>query len=316
LIAKQEYEPDVALKMFNNGTVHSHMYVSGSLDLSNKGIEKLPDRLSCYELNLSDNPLKSIPDDLEVECTLTLNGCRNLNSLPEGFQTGSLELQNCTELESLPEDLDVWYLDAGGCSRLKSFPKRATIEHGSLSIAGCNWISSIPEYVGRLATFDISDCPLITELPEHLEIGLWIDVAGSGLSKLPAHLKESNLRWRGVPVDERIAFHPETIKASDALTETNAEIRRVLIERMGFEKFFDEANGHKLDKDTDPGGARELIRIDLENDEDIVCLSCFCPSTKRHYLLRVPPTILTCHEAAAWMAGFNDASKYQPVIET
>jgi len=84
---------------------------------------------------------------------------------------------------------------------------------------------------------------------------------------------------------------------------------------MGFEKFFEEAKGKKLDKDTDPGGKRELLKIPFEDDEDIVCLSCFCPSTQRHYLLRVPPTITTCHSAAAWMAGFKDPSKYKPVIE-
>ncbi len=316
LAAKQTYEPDIALKMFTDGTTHAGMCVSGLLNLANKNIDQLPDKLSCYELDLSDNPLESIPLDLKVECTLTLNNCRKLTSLPNRLKTGSLEIQNCVELKSLPKNLDVWYLDATGCSGLKSLPAKATIQHGSLSVARCNWINTIPDYVQQLSSLDISDCPLITDLPQGLRIGLWIDVAGSGLTQLPDHLKNTNLRWRGVPIDDRIAFHPESIKAREALTETNAEMRRVLIERMGFEKFFKEANGKKLDHDTDPGGKRELLKIELENDEDIVCLSCFCPSTQRHYLLRVPPTISSCHNAAAWMAGFKDPSKYKPVIET
>ena len=313
---KETIEPNVARQMFTDGKAKANMCVEGALDLAGLELKSLPAGLKCYELDLSNNPIETIPSDLQVECALMLNECRNLTSLPKGLKTGTLELRNCTELESLPERLDVWYLDAAGCTRLKSFPKKASIGKGNLSVAGCVWLSSLPNYLGRVSTLDISDCPLIDSLPESLELGLWIDVAGSGLDQLPKRLMESGLRWRGVPVDYRIAFFPETIKAKEALAQTNAEIRRVMIERMGFERFFEEAKAKKIDKDTDPGGKRELLRIVMKDDEDIVCLSCSCPSTQRHYLLRVPPTIMTCHAAAAWMAGFNDPSKYKPVIET
>ena len=79
-----------------------------------------------------------------------------------------------------------------------------------------------------------------------------------------------------------------------------------MIERMGFDRFMREAGAERLDADRDPGGPRELLRVPMQGDEDIVCLSVRCPSTGRHYLLRVPPTMKTCHQAAAWMAGFDD----------
>lgn len=45
-------------------------------------------------------------------------------------------------------------------------------------------------------------------------------------------------------------------------------------------------------------------------------LECRCPSTGRQYLLPVPPSIRTCHAAAAWMAGFENPHDYAPVLET
>ncbi|HEX7380479.1 MAG TPA: hypothetical protein VF278_25420 [Pirellulales bacterium] len=41
-----------------------------------------------------------------------------------------------------------------------------------------------------------------------------------------------------------------------------------------------------------------------------------CPSTGQQYVLRVPPNMRTCRQAIAWTAGFDDAEKYQPLLET
>jgi len=85
---------------------------------------------------------------------------------------------------------------------------------------------------------------------------------------------------------------------------------------MGYMRFAREAKAKILDEDKDRGGTRQLLFIDLREDEPLVGLSCHCPSTGRQYLLRVPPTMKTCHQAAAWMAGFDDSSLYRPHLET
>ena len=85
---------------------------------------------------------------------------------------------------------------------------------------------------------------------------------------------------------------------------------------MGYLRFSQEAHAQILDEDSDSGGTRQLLLIDLQQDEPLVGLSCCCPSTGRQYFLRVPPQIKTCHHAAAWMAGFDDPSLYRPQIET
>ncbi|HLU11381.1 MAG TPA: hypothetical protein VK003_17030 [Oceanobacillus sp.] len=128
--------------------------------------------------------------------------------------------------------------------------------------------------------------------------------------------RQVGLEWRGVPIDERIAFHPETITHEEVLAETNAEKRRVLLERMGLEHFMREAQPEVVDTDRDAGGERKLLRIELQGEEPLVCLSVIDPSTGRQYMLRVPPEMTTCHQAAAWIAGFDNPDDYKPLVET
>jgi hypothetical protein len=177
-------------------------------------------------------------------------------------------------------------------------------------------LTALPDYVTDLGTLDVGNCPQLTALPPRLQVASWIEVAGSGLTSLPPQLEHVGIRWRGVLVDHTTAFYPERLRARTVLEERNAERRRVMIERMGFNRFVLEAGAERLDADRDPGGPRELLRVPVQRDEDIVCLSVNCPSTGNHYVLRVPPTMTTCRQAAAWMAGFDDPKLYQPLKET
>src|SRR3982750_1359503 len=111
------------------------------------------------------------------------------------------------------------------------------------------------------------------------------------------------LRWRGVPVDQRVAFYPETITAEEILDETNAERRRVLLERMGYDTFLTHAKAEVLHQDRDSGGVRRLLRVEMAGGEPLVCVSVICPSTDRQYVIRVPPNMESCHQAVAWVAG-------------
>jgi hypothetical protein len=162
----------------------------------------------------------------------------------------------------------------------------------------------------------VSGCAELAELPEGLRISSWLDLAGTAITSLPTASRGVQLRWRSVRIDERIAFHPESITAQEVLAEPNAELRRVLLERMGYDAFIVAAAAAELDRDQDPGGLRRLLRVDLDRDEPLVVLSVSCPSTGRAYLLRVPPTMLTCHQAAAWIAGFDNPDDYAPLAET
>jgi len=245
-----------------------------------------------------------------------LDNCLQLRSLPEGLTAGSISLRNCTSLVALPEKLSTWFLDLTGCNRFETWPNDGTIRHGSLVLRGCAGISTLPGWIGRLAQLNLTDCARLREIPDGIVVTSWVDIGGTRITGLPPSMAGAALRWRGVRVDERIAFHPEQLTAKEALAEPNAELRRVMIERMGYLRFAQEAKAEVLDKDQDVGGPRQLLAIDLQQDEPLVGLSCHCPSTGRQYFLRVPPKMKTCHQAAAWMAGFDDPSLYRPQIET
>jgi hypothetical protein len=273
-------------------------------------------QIACRKLIVDGSAISAIPADLSVTFLLSARGCQRLKRLPRGFSTGSLNLQGCVALEELPEGLSVVSLDIGGCAAIKALPDDLELRGGGLSLRDCALIECIPALSGDIAFLDISGCPKIVSIPTSLRITSWIDVAGSGLRELPPHLARLRLRWRGVPVDERVAFRPETLSIGEILTERNAELRRVMIERFGFERFMSEARAEVLDRDCDAGGERRLLRVPMENDEPIVCVSVFCPSTDRQFFLRVPPTMTNCRSAIAWTAGFDDPGEYAPLIET
>ncbi len=290
------------------------------LDLSQcKELDELPAGLSCFELNLSGTKVRTLPVDLAVESILRLAGCEELVELPAGLSVGSLDLRGCRSLAALPEGLDVWFLDMTGCWNFRTWPARAKIRSGRLTLRGCTALASLPAYLGPLAALNVRDCPNLRALPDSLRITGWIDVAQSGLADLrsaPRALRGVALRWQGVAMEERIVFQPETIALAEILAETNAERRRVLIDRFGVSRFMAEANAEVLDTDEDRGGPRRLLRLEMGDDEPLVTLHCFCPSTSRQYFLRVPPDTASCHQAAAWIAGFDDPDQYQPILET
>jgi hypothetical protein len=276
----------------------------------------IPEDIDAYEVDLSNTAVRAIPPGVQVEFRLIVADCHELTRLPEGFSATSLVLRGCDRLVSLPENLDVCFLDVEGCTALEEISDSARITIGRLNARGCIRLKKLPQGLGKLAQVDVSGCTLVDRLPEGCQITSWLDVADSGITSLPERLKDTPLRWRGVPVSARIAFEPETITGKEVLAEENAELRRVMMERMGFDRFIEEVDAEVLDEDTDAGGPRKLLRVRLEGDEDLVCVSVLCPSTGRQYLLRVPPSTKTCRQGVAWTAGFDNPDDYEPLSET
>jgi len=290
--------------------------VRGLIDLHEAQVGQLTASISCHGLDASGSDLTSLPADIQIESRLILDGCKRLESLPEGLECGSISLRNCGYLNGLPEGLNTWFLDLSECRQFSTWPTKGTIHRGILRLRNCVQVQSLPCWLGVLGQLDLSGCVALNEVPDGIRVSGWIDIGGTNIRGLPASLSGAPLRWRGVPVDERIAFRPETLSAQEILAERNAEIRRVMIERMGYLRFAEDADAKVLDRDEDPGGPRQLLRIELDGDEPLIGLVCSCPSTSRQYFLRVPPATKTCRQAAAWIAGFDDPKLYRPVLET
>lgn len=163
-------------------------------------------------------------------------------------------------------------------------------------------------------SLDISQCKNLTQLPQGLQVSQWIEIAGSGLTALPPG-HGFTLRWQGVVVNDRLAFAPQSFTGQEILELDNVELRRILIERLGYSTFIEQVGALVRHRDRDVGGDRELLYIPFEDDEPLMVLKVICPSTGHLHLLRVPPHLRTCHQAAAWIAGFDNPNDYAPVQE-
>jgi hypothetical protein len=120
----------------------------------------------------------------------------------------------------------------------------------------------------------------------------------------------------GVRVSEWIITKPHEITISKVLGEPNAEIRHVMMERMGQENFLAQSKAQPIHKDR----RGELYRIDLRGDEPFVVVRVLnstpeLDGTHKSYVLRVPPTVRTATEAVAWTFGLSLES-YQPTVES
>lgn len=185
---------------------------------------------------------------------------------------------------------------------------------GHLDLSRQLTLDTLPKNL-TCASLDISDCINLTRLPEGLHVTRWIELAGSGIQTLPSG-HGFDLRWRGVRVSDRIAFaSPQSITGQEILDTLNVELRRILIERLGYEVFLQQVGGIIRDRDQDAGGERQLISIPFEDDEPLMLLKVVCPSTGHTHVLRVPPYLRTCRQAAAWIAGFDNPDDYHPLIE-
>ncbi|MEL6269720.1 MAG: DUF6745 domain-containing protein, partial [Chloroflexota bacterium] len=144
----------------------------------------------------------------------------------------------------------------------------------------------------------------------HLMLG------GNQIENIPVGCLNTTLFWDGTVIDTRVITHPETITADEVLAKPYWEVRRMMMERMGYKKFIMQANSTVLDRDGNVEGERQLVRIELDEHEPLVMLHVHDPSTAREYMMRVPPDMQTCHQAAAWVAGFDDPDDYNPLVET
>lgn len=330
------WTPAAARQRILKGTAPERVRVEGSLNLSRAtGLRRLPARLAatsinlsgcpnlralpagleCWELLLRNSGVENLPAGMRVLERIDAEGCQRLRSVG-AYQLRELLLGGCVALESLPEGLRVQRLDVSRCPLWRELPRSVVASVEYLDLSRCPQVTSLPDSFARLEGLNVADCPNLHALPAGIRIRSWVDVAGSGIRELPWSLRSVRLMWHGVPVSDRVAFHPESISVDEILRERNQELRRVLLERVGMEWFFSHARPTVLDEDRDSGGTRRLLRIEPREGEPVVCVQVSCPSTGGRYLLRVPPDVQTCHQAVAWTAGYRNPRDYRPAVET
>jgi hypothetical protein len=104
--------------------------------------------------------------------------------------------------------------------------------------------------------------------------------------------------WRGLQIPQKYgAVLSENWRSQWLLEESNAELRRVLIQGIGYDRIVQDLEAVELD------AWREysLLKIQADIDvEPIHLLKMTCPSTNHIHVLRVPPDLTSARAAIRW----------------
>ena len=110
----------------------------------------------------------------------------------------------------------------------------------------------------------------------------------------------------GMTVTEQIVMMPETLTMQQIEDEKNVEIRRIMIQRFGEEKYIIETKAVCIDFSAGLGlqGSAPRALYVLPKGEKI--LFGTDGSTKRPYFMHVPTEAKTCSEAHRMISGLDD----------
>jgi hypothetical protein len=125
--------------------------------------------------------------------------------------------------------------------------------------------------------------------------------------------------WEGLHIPRRLAAKGSEKARLQVLVRTpNLERRRLLLDRIGYERFLEITDATLAQQDDYgklwhsplPVDGEPLTIVEVTNstpDED---------GSHRRYFLRVPPETHTAREAVAWTFGFDDPHEYAVAVET
>ncbi|WP_278187069.1 DUF6745 domain-containing protein [Microcoleus vaginatus] len=118
----------------------------------------------------------------------------------------------------------------------------------------------------------------------------------------------------GVKLPEKYGrVHPDRWQPEWLLSEENAELRRLLIQRIGYDRICQELAVTELDSWQE----YTLLSIEFDDDFDnegnakpVYLLKMTCPSTGHIHALRVPPDVRSAKEAIRWVNWDIDPEEF------
>jgi leucine-rich repeat protein SHOC2 len=257
------------------------------------------------ELNFYQDCLTSLPSSIGslTDLTKLYINYNHLTSLPKsiGNLVNLIILHiSHNQLTSLPENI-------GNLSSLQ----RLYLRH--------NQLTSLPKSIGNLS--DLTELHLdnnqLTSLPEsigNLSNLKRLNLNGNPLTDLSMLQNLINLNivvFANTNLPRQYWTKFSEWKSHWLLSEDNAEIRRILIERVGYEKICADLDAMTIDIWRE----YSLLKIDLPRSElfyfqdfmglskreSIFLLKMTCPSTQHIHILRVPPEMVSAEAAITWI---------------
>jgi hypothetical protein len=114
--------------------------------------------------------------------------------------------------------------------------------------------------------------------------------------------------YHGVRLPETYGkLHPNQWQAKWLLEERNAELRRVLIQGIGYSRICQDLQATEIDT------WREYTLLKINSDidvEPIHLLKMTCPSTGFIHAMRVPPNVTSAREAIRWVNWGTDPEEF------
>ncbi len=122
--------------------------------------------------------------------------------------------------------------------------------------------------------------------------------------------------WHGMPIPASVVELLPHLTRERITAEPNAELRRVMLEHFGYERYLRDSGANRQHVD-DTG---VLWRLPMDRDEDLVMVEVVNSTaepdgTFRTYFLRVPPATRTAREGVAWTFGLTE-EEYAPLVQT
>lgn len=117
----------------------------------------------------------------------------------------------------------------------------------------------------------------------------------------------------GVTISPKLLEKPESITLEEIAAQNNVELRRIMIQQYGVERYTTDSGAKVIDSDE----YGTLYKKEQQSDEPIVIVKVTNATPEpdgtapKQYFLRVPPYIVTAKEAVAWTFNMSDQD-YQP----
>lgn len=117
--------------------------------------------------------------------------------------------------------------------------------------------------------------------------------------------------WKGILIPSNIVENPDSLTVTQILAETNTEVRRVMVDVYGLERFVVDSKSKKLDQQ----GEYILLKVPYLREGDMIALKMTCPTTSAVYVHTVHPDCTNVEQALAWKRGEDEFRNARPYKE-